>query len=118
MGFKELRANLGNSRSDIPQRKFGIAVAWPVGPEIFQATKSAEVFGIVPTFVGDNRVIEEECERIGFSEYENLAASGEVEAARKAVELVSSGDADLLMKARLCPLGDCEPNKNVCSLIE
>ena len=98
MGFNELRKILTNQ---IPRRKFGIAVARPDGREIYQAIKSAEVFGIVPIFVGVDRVIEEECARLGFSEYKVLAASGEVEAARKAVELVSSGDADLLMKGSL-----------------
>ncbi len=58
---------------------------------------------VVPILVGDENKIKEEAEKAGIdvSKYEIVHAEGIEEAAAKAVELASKGEADLLMKGKL-----------------
>ena len=58
---------------------------------------------VVPILVGDEKLIKEEAEKAGIDlkDYEIVHAEGIEEAANKAVELASKGEADLLMKGKL-----------------
>ncbi|MCD6449343.1 MAG: bifunctional enoyl-CoA hydratase/phosphate acetyltransferase [Thermotogaceae bacterium] len=58
---------------------------------------------VVPTLVGDEKLIKEEAEKAGIdvSKYEIVHVEGVMKAAAKAVELVSKGEADLIMKGKL-----------------
>ncbi len=58
---------------------------------------------VVPILVGDEKLIREEAEKagIGLKGYEIVHVEGIEEAAAKAVELASKGEADLLMKGKL-----------------
>ncbi len=58
---------------------------------------------VVPILVGDEKLIREEAEKAGIdvSKYQIVHVEGVMEAAAKAVELVSKGEADLIMKGKL-----------------
>lgn len=79
----------------------GIAVAAAEDKQVLEAIKAAIGFGIIhPILIGDRSKITEISQRIklDLSNIEIIDEKDKILAARKATELVSSGQADILMK--------------------
>ena len=96
MFFRKLESELRNGP------RVRIAVAGAAGDEIFSSLRLSEKLGITEALlVGEKQAAVSGSESAGMEHYSILEAAGEEEAARKAVEAVRDGKADLLMKGKV-----------------
>lgn len=96
MGFKALEERLAGRT---PQT---IAVAGAAGAEIFEALRAAGERGIARFILtGDADTCASYCERYGVTPLEIIPAESDGEAVGKAIDLVLSGRAQLLMKGKV-----------------
>lgn len=96
MGFKELARNMKKKKPVV------IAVAYPVKDGIFHALKEASDLGICsPLLIGSADIITKNAKKAGLRKYSSIDAHNEPEASKKAVQEVSSGRAQCLMKGHV-----------------
>ena len=82
--------------------RLGVAAAWdPVALEAVEDARRLEL--IEPVLVGDGEAIAGAAREAGVdvSGWEHVEADGDIESARKAVQLVRTGDVDFLMKGKV-----------------
>lgn len=103
--MKDLNQLLEAAKQRGPKR---VAVAAAGDAEVLEAIKGADELGLATAcLVGDQRTVEAEAARIGLdlSRHQVIHEANAAQAGRKAVALVSSGEADMVMKG-LISTGD------------
>lgn len=96
--FKEME----KQAKDLPSKRVALAMA-EEDDVLTAIVKAAEEDIVIPVLVGDEKKIKEiaKQEKLDLSKCSIVQASGEKECAEKAVELVRTGKADLLMKGKV-----------------
>lgn len=103
--MKDLNQLLAAAKERGPKK---VAVAAAGDGEVLEAIKGAGELGLATAFlVGDQRIIEAEAARVGLNlrHHQIIHEADAAQAGRKAVSLVSSGEADMAMKG-LISTGD------------
>ena len=82
-------------------REIRVAVAQPEGEAVYEALAAVAPMGIRAVLVGPTGPIERSCEAHNLTPAAVIEAGGEVDTARRSVDAVSSGRADVLMKGAI-----------------